>query len=249
MKRFITIWTISLIFPFLALAVDLPQQPFIKVDGSAEVKVKPEWVKLRFAIQYRSKSYDKGYQEMQAQTGKLLQFSKNHQIALKDIESNEINVHREINYQTKELIAYNFSRPFTINLRDLSRYDRFLDGLYRFRINGRVSSVFDVNEREKIKQRALDQAIEDAKRKANNLTKKFGTMVKGVYAISESAFGTISNTFIPNHVVYDTLRTTAKAEAFDASMEMGGSDNTFLTPNDITISSRIHVIFFIGPAN
>lgn len=235
------------LLPMSAFAVDLPQRPFVHVTGEAELKVKPEIANLAFTLRRSSRDYNEGYQKIQTQTGQLLQFLKSQKVETEDIESYNIQVRRNMDYQSGTLRSYDFTRFFKVKLNNLSAINAFYDGLYKLQIGDNISTDFDVKNRKQREEELRTQALENAKIQAEQLSKPLGNKVIGVYAISQGGIAKISNTFIPNKEVYEGQTFQQSRVAMES--DLGGPGGGFLIPNQITLSSQINVIFYIEPSD
>lgn len=227
-----------------ALAVDIPQQPFIHVSGHAEKFVKPDNAVLSFTVKYSDKNYQKGYDKIQNKTNEIIKRCIEKSILISNIETFEIHVYENKDYNKNVIRFYSFRRPFVIKLNSLKNISSILDELHRFKISGSISSKFDILNRNEIEKELLKKAIENSKTKAKQLANLYGSKLNGVLAISESSLAEINNIFIPNRTIY--FKNRVQLEAGAMLDERSNRSPKFLIPREIKLTNTINVIFSLS---
>ncbi len=123
MKRFL--------FALLSLPISvlaeggLPNQPYIYVQGKAEIEKPADIATLRFNLVARGPDQVKANQQVQANATKIFALLDGRKIAAQDVIAGDLSSEPE--YQETEssrtrgkLIDYKVTRPFTVKVRDLS---------------------------------------------------------------------------------------------------------------------------------
>ncbi|HEY3699244.1 MAG TPA: SIMPL domain-containing protein, partial [Spongiibacteraceae bacterium] len=99
----------------------------ISVAGTEVVQVKPDMAVLTFSVVKENKSAEEAKKQVDAIVARLLEKFK--KLDGKDLKiiSNNISINKNRNYQTGEIINYNVSMPFEIELYNLTLLNRVLD--------------------------------------------------------------------------------------------------------------------------
>jgi uncharacterized protein len=108
------------------LAGLLPNQPFLYVEGKAEIAKAPYLISLHFDISGRNPDQGKANQEVQAKAKKLFALLKEGKIEDRDVAAQDLRSEPE--YERDEadqnkrgkLIGYVVIRSFKVNVRDVT---------------------------------------------------------------------------------------------------------------------------------
>jgi Uncharacterized conserved protein len=251
MKTFV-VWALAFVPLTVAAAgnevaglAGLPNQPFLYVEGKAEIEKPPDLISLHFDISGRNADQGKANQEVQAKAKKLFALFKDAKIEDRDVVAEGLS--SEAEYERDEadekkrgkLIGYLVTRSFNVNVRDLKKYGKLGDeimalGGVRLRyINGEVS------DREKVGEELWPKAIANAREQAEKTLKPMEMKIDSVFAVSSIDFGEIRGEFLQggNRVVVTGMNIpTPPDQPSEYRFEM------------ITIESTAHVIYLISPA-
>ena len=224
----------------------LPNQPFLYVEGKAEIEKAPDLISLHFEISGRNADQGKANQEVQAKAKKLFALLKEAKIEDRDVVAQDLQSEpeheRDEADQNKrgKLIGYVVTRSFKVNVRDLTKYGKLGDqimalGDVRLRyISGEVS------DREKLGEDLWPKAIANAREQAEKTLKPMGMKIDSVFAVSSIDFGEIRGEFIRGGgervVVTGMNIPTPPDQPSEYRLQM------------IVIESTAHVIYFISPA-
>jgi uncharacterized protein len=223
----------------------LPNQPFLYVQGKADIGKAPDLIALHFEISGRNADQGKANQEVQAKAKTLFALFKEANIEDRDIVAQDLasepGFEREEADEKKrgKLIGYVVTRSFKINVRDLTKYGKLgdqimaLGGVKLRYVNGEVSN------REKIGEELWPKAIANAREQAEKTLKPMGMKIDSVFAVSSIDFGEIKGEFLQggNRVVVTGMNIpTPPDQPSEYRLEM------------IFIESTAHVIYLISPA-
>src|SRR5438552_17930722 len=115
------------LFPFVLLSLPLslfadgglPNQPYIYVEGKAEIEKPADMVTLRFDLVARNPDQAKANQEVQAKANKIFALLKERKIAENDVVASDLK--SEPQYKEKEsgrkqgkIIGYAVTRSFSV---------------------------------------------------------------------------------------------------------------------------------------
>lgn len=113
------------------------------------------------------------------QRGKdILDLTEKYGISNEDIFSDGVakDTKRSVNkeYQSLEILGYEFKQSYKITIRDMSTYQDFVSGIISLQNTTDIRAEFDISNREEMLRSLVKQASDDAKRRASDLAKGLG---------------------------------------------------------------------------
>jgi uncharacterized protein YggE len=242
MKR---IFLILLILPVCVLADGLPSQPYIYVEGKAEIEKPADMVTLRFDVVTHNADQATANKEAQAKAAKILALLNNSKIAEKDVIASDLR--SEAEYEESEdyprkrgkLIGYSVTRPFTVKVRDVTAFAKLVDDLLA--MGGLEFSGIDAGlaDEKKLEDEVWEKAISNARERAGKTLVAAGMKIDSIFAISPVAFPRISA------AIFGESGELAQAAGYGASPKVNPSQYR-LPP--VSVSQSIHIIYLISPA-
>lgn len=223
-----------------------PAKPTITVSGAAEIRVVPDEVVVRFAVEDRSPKLAEAVKACDTSTAAVLAFVKQAGIAPEDVQSDSITIEPvfERPHGEESLVPRFFraSRGFAVRLRDVAKFDGLLQGILEAGAD-RVEDVeFRTTALRTHRDLARQQAIRAARDKAVALAGELGGKVGKPFSIRETSSGGVRNGAshhgdrwaTAQNVVRDDDRGGATAED-DAEQK--------LAAGMIGVTSRVDVVF------
>ncbi len=247
MKRFL----FSLLaLPTLVFAQSgLPAQPFIYVEGKAEVSVPAEVVTLSFELSALARDQVEANKVVQAQAKEVLALLDRHKIPQKDVIASDLRSTPE--YETGEavgegrgkLVGYRVTRPFKVKVTELKIFSGLVDELFALRVEQFTSIEEEVADPQALEGQAWDKAIAKARALADKTLKPAGMKADSIWAISPVAFPDISqkvfgdreNSMLPGNAAY-MVADRAKVEPSQYRLAR------------VTVTQRVHIIYLISPS-
>lgn len=175
-------------------------------------------------------------------TAKLLQVLQNNNIPATSISSDEVNkrtkrARDKRSYEELEILGYELSRHFTIELDDLAKYPNLSTDLMKLENVIGVSSQFDISNRQDIEVELIADAGQKAKNKAKQMASGLGVKLGSVFAMNDSgSFQSFFATFGLESQSYGYARNEKMA------LTRAGTQASFI-PEFIQISKRINVVY------
>ena len=175
-------------------------------------------------------------------TAKLLQVLQNNNIPATSISSDEVNkrtkrARDKRSYEELEILGYELSRHFTIELDDLAKYPNLSTDLMKLENVVGVSSHFDVSNRQDIEVELIADAGQKAKNKAKQMASGLGVKIGSVFAMNDTgSFQSFFATFGLESQSYGYARHEKMAST------RAGTQASFI-PEFIQISKRINVVY------
>ena len=223
-------------------ASPLPDFPFVTVTGESNRQVAPDIATIQLQVLVFNKRAKSAQMELDTTTNKLLQTLQDNEIDLNSISSEQVNKRtkrsrKNSSYEELEILGYELSRQFSIELDDLAKYPKLSTELLKMENVTGVSSRFDVSNKEDIEIELIAEAGSKAKTKAKLMASGLGVPLGQVFAINDTgSFQSFFATFGLQSEAYNY----ARQEKFASTM--AAPQATFI-PEFIEISKRINVVY------
>jgi uncharacterized protein YggE len=241
MKHFLFLLVLSLPASIFAEG-GLPNQPYIYVEGKAEIQKSADIVTLRFSLVATNLDEAKANQQIQAKAARTFAILDAGKVAKDDVIAD--NLRSEEQYEESEdvrnrgkFIGYKLTRSFSVKVRDVGAFAKLVDEILA--LGGVEFSGIDAglsNEKE-MQNQVWDKALADARDRAEKALKAAGMKIDSIFAISPVAFSEIQRELFGHARLYAEETGPAK---------MPNPSQYRLAP--ITVSQSVHVIYLISPA-
>lgn len=163
-------------------------QPTVDVTGVGIVNIVPDHVTVSVRVENTGKNAKSVKQLNDATVSEVLSFVKSMKIADKDIQTDYIRLSKNYEYNTK---TYNYAanQSMKIKVRDLSKYEKLMNGLLESGIN-RIDGVsFSSSEVKQLESQARKNAMINAKMKATEYAGALNQTLGKAVSISEFSQG------------------------------------------------------------
>jgi uncharacterized protein YggE len=183
-----TLLIVLLILPGMLLAdPGLPDQPYIYVEGRAEIEKRAEIVTLRFDVVARAAQLQKANAEVQAKANKIFATLKDRKIDDNDIIAQDLRSEPQFdnkeNYSNRgKVIGYAAMRPFQVKVHGIDIFPKLVDDLVALggvefgEING------GLEKEDKVKDEMWDKAVTNAREQAEKTLKAMNMKIDSVFA-------------------------------------------------------------------
>jgi uncharacterized protein YggE len=169
------------------------QKPSISVSGTAEVRVAPDEVNLRLAVETRDPKLDEAVKQNDARTAAVLKFLKESGIESKDVQTDYVEIHPQYDTdrRAQQIVPeyYLVRRNLGVRLRKVSQFDPVLAGALKQGVNYVLGIEFRTTALRKHRDAARQQAIRAAKEKAQALAGELDAKVGKATSIHEQTAG------------------------------------------------------------
>ena len=224
----------------------LPNQPYIYVEGTAELEKPADIVTLRFDLVARHVDQAKANQEVQTKATKILALFDERKIAQNDVVAtnlaSEPQYEREDEPESKrgKIVGYRVARSFTAKVREIATFPKLVDDLLG--IGGVEFSGIDsgLDTEKELNDEAGEKALKNARERAERTLKTVGMKIDALHAVSPVAFPDIEQKILGRErVVVTGSYIPAESERLDPAKYR-------LAP--IKVTQSVHVIYLISPA-
>lgn len=226
----------------------LPSQPYLYVQGRAEMEKPADMVTLRLDLVARNADQTKANQEVQAKANKIFALLKERKIGENDVIAADLK--SEPQYEKEDLgrkqgkiVGYAVTRSFSVKVRDVTLFARLVDELLG--IGGTEFSGIEsgLAKEKDVREEIFEKAVANAREQADKTLKAMGMKIDSLFAISPVSFSEIrSRMFGTDYSEATTERVIVTGSYIGNNVQ----SEYRLAP--VTVSQSIHVIYLISPA-
>ncbi|WP_430814325.1 SIMPL domain-containing protein [Carboxylicivirga sp. RSCT41] len=180
---------ISLFILFIAFAVTAQSKNVIKVEGTARIKEVPEEIIVSVDLTVKDSLYQECFNKSMASLNALKKVFKSNGIDPKLIQSKNISVNEDWQYNQGKRSKVGYVSNISLELRS-SFTQKFSNALLNsldqesLNINYRIGFGFSEEQKTKLRKKAIELAVADAKEKAETIAMASGLKLSGISSIS-----------------------------------------------------------------
>ena len=200
----------------------------VSFNGEGKVLAKPNIAVISLSIVTEAVTSKIAQDDNSKKSKAVTDFLKSQNIEEKDIKTTGYNIYpqyRYPQYYKPEIRGYQVNQTLEVKVRDLDKVSGILDGVVSAGVNQVNSLSFEIDDPESLKADARKKAIDDAKKKADELEDQLGVNLGKIVNFSESIGG------IPVLIYYD--------KAIDLGGMGGGGPSVPVGENEIVINVTI----------
>jgi uncharacterized protein YggE len=184
---------VALTLAATAAAHEEPRPRLLTVSGEGEVEVAPDRADVGFSVEASEKNLADAEKAVTDGVARLLKLCDALGIPKSDVRSAQLNVHPQYDggvvSNRPRIVGYFVSRQVDVDLRDLGKLGKLLQGAVETGAN-RVSGVsFGSTRKDEHQRAALAKAAEDARANAEVLARTLGVKLGRLHALSASESG------------------------------------------------------------
>lgn len=235
---------LPLLFAPLCLLAEggLPTQPYIYVEGKAEVEKPADMVTLRFEVSAMQSDQGAANKLVQAQANKVFALIKAAEVQDKDVIAADLE--SEAEYERPDdaerrgkLLGYRVTRPVVVKVRDIKKFPKLVDELLALKVHEFTSISGGLINEQEVEDQVWEKAIANARQRAEKTAAAAGMQIQSVFAMSPVEFPQIHTRIFRGGSI--------AMYSMDAAPKIEPSQYR-LVP--VSISQSVHVIFLIAPA-
>ena len=172
----------------VALAPARAAERLVTVTGEATVAVAPDAAVIRIGVNSQDKTAREASEANAKQMTAVLAAIKDTGIADRDIQTSRLSLQPQYDANksgTARLTGFQASNQVTVKIRDIDKLPALLDHAIAAGANEMSGIEFVITEQSKLLDRARDDAIADARRKAELYAQAAGSKLGPVVSITE----------------------------------------------------------------
>jgi uncharacterized protein YggE len=165
-----------------------PAEPVrsVTVNGSASVIAVPDRATFSFGVDARGETASEALSAASAAAKKVTDAVKKAGVDGKDIQTQNISLSTLTSSDGRHIEGYAANASITVRARDLDRAGGLVDAAVAAGANGVYGPSLDRSDAEELADKALADAVDDARQKAEALAKAAGGSLGQVISVSES---------------------------------------------------------------
>jgi uncharacterized protein len=184
----------ALITATAALAHEPPRPRLLAVGGEGEVRVAPDRADVRFAVEASERTLADAERIVGEGVARLLRLTEELGIARNQVRSSQLQVHPQYDHggvvsKRPKIVGYHVSRQVEVDLSDLSKLGRLLQGAVESGANQVSAPAFGSTKKDEHERAALALAAEDARANAQLLARTLGVKLGALHSLAASAGG------------------------------------------------------------
>jgi uncharacterized protein YggE len=229
---------VCLAFPLTLLADGgLPNQPYIYVEGKANIEKPADLATMRFNVVGRSPELIKANREAQSKAIRVLGILDEKRVPKTDVIASDVK--SEAQSENQKVTGYMVTRIFEVKIRELGEFSKLIDDLTALGVEFYGIEAGLSNDKE-LQEEIWKKSLVNARERAEKTLQEVGMKIDSVFAISPVAFPRIRPAIFGTEDYPVPLGETNAAETPMIASQYR------LPP--VAISQNVHVIYLISPA-
>ncbi len=179
---------LAVLIAILAAPVAHAADRLVTVNGEATVNVAPDTAVIRVGVNSTAKSAREASDANGKQMTAVLAAVKDAGVAARDVQTSRLSLQPQYDPNrsgTARLLGFQATNQITVNVRDIDKLAGIIDQAIAAGANEMSGLEFVVSQQSKLLDQARDEAIADARRKADLYAKAAGAKLGAVISISE----------------------------------------------------------------
>lgn len=172
--------------PVQAQSAGVPGMRQVTVVGRGEVSGTPDTAQVRIGVETNAPTTQEALEENNQQVQAIIDRAKNMGIDESDIQTSEFNMYARHDNQGQEIIGYNVSNTVTVTIRNIEQAGTLLNEVVQLGANRIYGISFRVDDPDTLISQARDEAVAQAREKAEQLAQQSGASVGEVLVITEN---------------------------------------------------------------
>ncbi len=224
-----------------AWAEENDRPPLIVVSGQGEVRVKPDMAVLRLGAEAQADNAADAQQQVNQTVNAVIEAVKKHDIPARKIQTSSLSLHpvysqanrmvrNEGGVHEPKIVGYRASNVITIQIDDLPKIGDVIDQSIVAGANQVQGLMFGLQNDAPPRIRAMQDAVGEARNKAEAVAEALGVQLGAVYEAAESSG------FQPMPMVQPMMRM--------AAMESAGAPIAF---GELKVTASVTLKYVIAP--
>ena len=169
---------------------DIYPQTTINVHGEGEISAVPDIANFSFSVTDEQLTVKEAQQNVNGVMASVVSYLEEADVDKKNIKTNGYNIYPRYEWKNlsdtyyslnsslvnkeRVLVGYEVSQNVVVKLEDIDKAGEILSGIGPLEVTNISGLTFDIDNKDELKRQARQDAIEDAKDKANQLAKDLG---------------------------------------------------------------------------
>jgi uncharacterized protein len=236
-----------IVMPLSVLAdAGLPTQPYIYVEGQAELEKPADLVTLNFSLVTHNADQAKANKDVQTKAARVLALLDASKITEKDVVAGDLTSEAEYEGGNEDsankrgkLVGYEVRRAFSVKVRETAAFPKIVDevlSLGGVQFHGIYASL---SNQKAVENEVWEKALANARDRAEKTLSGAGMKIDSIFAISPVP--------VPE-ILPKILGGRREVLGFAASEQPQSVNPSQYRLAPVTVSQSVHVIYLISPA-
>lgn len=184
-----------LLIVMVTAAAAVSAESKITVSGTGEIRVSADTAMISLGVSAHNKDVLKAQQEVNENIAAIRTALIGQGVPEENLNTEFINIHAMYDYQNdrEHLIAYEASSTLAIKVTDMESVGALIDAAFAAGANTLNGISFSASDTEEANTAAMQEAVEDASKKAEVLAQAAGLKITGIELISEEGLYSYEN--------------------------------------------------------
>ncbi len=215
-------------------AASIPENRRLTVTGNAVITAAPDTARITLGVETSDTSAETAAAENAERMAEVMAALKAMGLTDAEISTSGFNIYsynQTVNRNTpdeKTVTTYQVQNRITIITKDLERVGKIVDAAVKSGANQVQGIQFDLADKQELQLQALQNAVKQAKMKAEAMAESAGITLQGIFTLNED-----SGSYVP---LQDTMVMRASA--------LGKEADTSITPGEIEIAARVTAVYW-----
>ncbi len=170
---------------------ELGKTPTISVSGEGKVVAKPDIAEVSFSVVTQGNNPAEVQRSNDEKMTRVVEFLKSQGVKEDDIRTTGYNLYPQYDYDKEgrrppEIIGYSLTQTVAVKVRDLSVVGKIVGGVTEKGANQINSIGFSIDNPDSLKEKAREEAIKEARERAEVIASQLGARLGKVVSFSES---------------------------------------------------------------
>lgn len=164
----------------------------VSFSGEGKILAKPDIAVANLTILTEAATSKTAQDDNSKKSESVVDFLKKQSIDEEDIKTSGYNIYPQYNYpqfSKPQITGYQVNQSLEVKIRDLDKVSAILDGVVSAGVNQVNGVNFQIDNPDKLKAKAREMAINDAKKKAGELKNQLGIKLGRIVNFSEGFTG------------------------------------------------------------
>lgn len=202
----------------------------ITVSDSAEVKAQPDTAFITFGVTNKSKNANVAARENAATSTSVIAAIAKAGIPKSDIKTIDYSLEPQMDWEKSppKVVGYSASNTVSVRTKDMGKIGALIDAAIAAGANNVQGVRFDVEDKRKLRQKALALAVKKAEGKAQAIAEALGAKLGPAISASES---------VDEYAPY--------SRNYRAKASFAASPSTPISPGETSVSAQVKVVYSV----
>ncbi len=178
--------TVTLVRPAQAQSIGITGLRQITVVGNGEVQATPDTAQVQIGVETNAATTQEALNQNNQQVANIIARIQELGVAEADIQTSNFNIYANYDENGRQVTGYTVSNIVTVTIRNLTQTGTLLDQVVQAGANRIYGITFSVDDPSQLLVQAREQAVADARAKAQQLAQNSNASIGEILVITEN---------------------------------------------------------------